>query len=289
MRWCVNLIAAALLLATPGCSEASGPVKLWELSGFENPESVLPSADGKVLYVSNVAGAPDQKDGKGFISKISPDGKMVSLKWIEGLNAPKGMAETGGKLYVANIDELVEVDVKDGKIIASHAAAGAKFLNDVVADAQGRVYVSDMVTNRIWRLESGKLDVFIEGPALKNPNGLHLAGDNLIVAAWGVMTDGFATKVPGNLLTVSLADKSIKDLGDGTPIGNLDGLEPLGGGDYLVSDWMAGKVFRIASSGKAEVLLSLSPGTADLGFDPKSRTMFLPMMKDNKVIAYTIP
>ena len=110
--------------------------------------------------------------------------------------------------------------------------------------------------------------------------------DQLKVAAWGVMTDGFKTKVPGHLLTVSLADKSIMDHGEGTPIGNLDGLEPLGDGKYLVSDWMAGKVYRIGPKGKATELLSLTQGTADLSYIPATKTMYLPMMMDGKVIGY---
>lgn len=284
-----RVLVAAVALAMPGCSQAAEPAKLWELAGFETPESVLPAADGTTLYVSNVAGAPDGKDGAGFISKITADGKVAALKWVEGIDAPKGMALHAGKLYVSNIDELVEIDEASGKITQRFKGEGGKFFNDLAVDKEGRIYVSDMAANKIWRLEGGKFEVWLDSAELKNPNGLLVQGDDLIVAAWGVMTDGFATKVPGHLLTVSLTDKSVKALGDATPIGNLDGLEPLGGGNYLVSDWMNGKVFRIASSGKAETLLSLSPGTADLGYVPASKTMFLPMMKDNKVIAYKLP
>lgn len=284
-----RVFAASLMLAVAGCSDASQPVKLWELGGFETPESVLPSADGATLYVSNVAGAPDGKDGAGFISKMTPDGKVTTLKWVEGIDAPKGMALHGGKLYVSNIDELVEIDEASGKILQRYKGEGGKFFNDLAVDKDGRIYVSDMVANKIWRLDGGKFEVWLDSADLKNPNGLLVQGDTLVVAAWGVMTDGFATKLPGHLLAVSLADKSIKQLGDGPPVGNLDGLEPLGGGDYLVSDWMNGKVFRIASNGKADVLLSLSPGAADLGYVPATRTMFIPMMKDNKVVAYKLP
>jgi DNA-binding beta-propeller fold protein YncE len=273
-------------IALTACSDAAEPQKLWELSGFDTPESVLAGPDGATLYVSNVAGDPGKKDGNGFISTMTPDGKLVALKWVQGLDAPKGMALAGGKLYVADIDQVVEIDPKDGKVLARHPAEGAKFLNDVAADAQGNVYISDMATNRIWRLAGGKLEMWLDSAGLKNPNGLVVVGDKLVVGAWGVMTDGFATKVPGHLLTVSLADKSIATLGSGEPVGNLDGLEPMGEGTYLATDWMAGKVLRIDASGKAETLLSLAPGTADIGYVPASRIMFLPMMKDGRVLAY---
>ena len=217
---------------------------------------------------------------------MSPDGKLITLKWIEGLDAPKGMALHGDKLFVSDIDQLVEIDTKAGKIANRYPGAGGKFFNDLAVDKDGRIYVSDMAANKIWRLDGGKFEVWLDSADLKSPNGLLVQGDQLIVAAWGVMTDGFATKVPGHLLTVSLADKSIKNHGEGMPIGNLDGLEPLGDSKFLVSDWMVGKVYRVGPKGKATELLSLSQGTADLGYVAATKTMYLPMMKDGKVIGY---
>lgn len=261
---------------------------LWELSGLETPESVLPDATENVAYVSNVQGAPDQKDGAGFISKISLDGKMIEAQWITGLNAPKGLVQAGGKLFVSDIDRLVEIDIAAGKIAATYEAPGAKFLNDTAIDAQGNVYVSDMAANTIWRLSGGKFEVWLSSPDLINPNGLKVEGSTLLVAAWGVMTDGFATKVPGHMLSVSLADKAITTLGSGEPVGNLDGLEPYDAESFLVTDWMAGKLFRIYRSGKADLLRTLAPGSADLGYKPETKTIFIPLMKDGKIAAYSI-
>lgn len=283
------LPAILLLGACDGSPGAKAPERLWETSGFKGPESALFDSSAGVVYVSNVNGEPTGKDGNGFISKVAPDGKIVVLEWVSGLDAPKGLAQAGGKLYVSDIDQLVEIDVATGSIGNRYAAAGAKFLNDVAADAAGNVYVSDMATDTIWRLSGGKFEVWLQDNKLQNPNGLLVEDDRLIVGAWGVMTDGFATKVPGHLLTVSLADKSIAPLGDGTPVGNLDGVEPLGAGVYLVTDWMAGKVLRIDSSGKSQTLLELEQGAADLGFDPKSRTAFIPQMMKGVLYGYRIP
>jgi len=280
----LSLLAVTILL--PVASEAAEPKLAWELAGFENPESVLFDGASKTLFVSNVAGDPLKKDGNGFICKVTPDGKLVTLKWVEGLNAPKGMALANGTLYVSDIDEVVAIDAASGKVAARHPAAGAKFLNDVAAAKDGSVFISDMATNTIWRLAGGKLESWLASADLRNPNGLLVEGDRLVVGAWGVMTDGFDTKVPGNLLAVSLGDKSIKNLGDGSPAGNLDGVEPLGGGAYLVTDWMAGKLLHIESTGKARVLVAPGSGSADLAYDAATRTAFIPMMKDNKLLAF---
>lgn len=263
-------------------------IKLWETAGFKNPESALYDPEASVLYVSNVNGEPTAKDGNGFISKVSPDGKVLVMEWVSGLDGPKGLARVGGKLYAADIDALAEIDIASGKVVKRHEAKDAKFLNDVAADAAGNVYVSDMLTNTIWRLSDGRFDVFLRDDKLESPNGLLVEGDMLLVGAWGVMTDGLTTKIPGHLKMVSLKDKSIVSHGDGTPIGNLDGLESFGDGAYLVSDWVAGKVIRIGRKGKARVLADLGQGTADLDFDPKTATAFIPQMKTGLLYGYKI-
>lgn len=281
---------AVLAFAALGLAPAAeaAPAQLWEVTGLSNPESALPDVKAGIIYVSNVNGAADAKDGNGFISKVSLDGKITDAKWSTGFNAPKGLALAGGKLYVADIDVLVEIDTKDGKITNRFAAKDAKFLNDVAADASGNVYVSDMATNTIWKLAGGKFEVWLQDAKLENPNGLLVEGKDLRVAAWGVMTDGFATKVPGHLLSVTLDGKAISDAGDGKPFGNLDGLEPLSGGGYIITDWMSGKVMTYSASGKADTLLELGQGAADIGFDPASKTLYVPQMMKNTLQAYRI-
>jgi DNA-binding beta-propeller fold protein YncE len=282
-------IAAALVVAGSLFGAAAAqPAVLWETSGLKTPESALPVPAEGFAYVSNVAGKPTDKDGNGFISKVSlADGKIIALEWAKGMDAPKGMALAGGKLYTSDIDKLVEIDPATGKVITKYDAPGATFLNDVAADAQGNVYVSDSNTSTIWRLSGGKLEKWIDDKALKFPNGLHVAGDKLIVAAWGPPGTSGQSASPSNLVEVNIADKSIKDLGDGSPVGNLDGIEP-DGDDYIVSDWVAGKVFRIAKSGKAELLLDLDQGTADIGYVPDQKLLLIPMMMSDKLIAYKL-
>ncbi|MEQ1653898.1 MAG: hypothetical protein ABL897_15555 [Hyphomicrobium sp.] len=282
-------LSATLAMLGSASAVAAAPAMVWEVTGLANPESALPDVKAGIMYVSQVDGAPDGKDGKGGIAKLSLDGKTVDLKWsASGYNAPKGLALVGGKLYAADIDVLHEIDTKDGKILKSYPAKDAKFLNDVAADSAGNVYVSDMVTNTIWKLADGKFEIFLNDAKLENPNGLLVEGGSLRVAAWGVMTDGFATKVPGHLISVALDSKVISNVGDGKPFGNLDGLEPLSGGAYLISDWMAGKVMKYGADSKVETLLELGQGAADIGYDAASKTMYVPQMMKGTVAAYKV-
>ncbi|MCK5432236.1 MAG: hypothetical protein KAJ03_05795, partial [Gammaproteobacteria bacterium] len=88
----------------------------WEMSGFNNPESVVYHESTDTLFVSSVNGSPVEKDGNGYISKVLLDGTMLSRQWIIGLNAPKGLAIHDNTLYVSDIDTLLEIDIPSGTI-----------------------------------------------------------------------------------------------------------------------------------------------------------------------------
>jgi sugar lactone lactonase YvrE len=180
------------------------------------------------------------------------------------------------------------IDIKHKKISKRYPVSDAKFLNDVVADSAGNVYVSDMLTDTIHRLTQGKLEVWLHDDALEYPNGLLIEGGNLIVASWGVMTDGFVTDIAGHLKTIDIASKKIQSLGDKTPVGYLDGLESDGEGNYFVTDWMVGKLLHIEPSGISKTLISLEPGSADLTVLPQQKLVIIPIMLSSNIVAYRI-
>ncbi len=133
-------------------------VQKWQIAdGIRVPESILFDGTDNILYVSNINGQPTEKNQKGFISKVTLDGKMDVLKWATGLNAPKGSAIFGEFLYVSDIDHLVQIHLKTGKIKNRFPAQGVQFLNDVVTDFKGNVYVSDMSAENsvIYQLSRG--------------------------------------------------------------------------------------------------------------------------------------
>ena len=260
---------------------------LWETTGFNNPESVVYDASNDVLFVANVNGGATDKDGDGYIAKVSTDGTIIEQHWVAGLHAPKGMTLHADMLYVADIDTLVVINIPSATIHKKYPVVDAVFLNDVVANDAGEIFVSDMLLNRIHRLSNDQFEIWLESPQLENPNGLYINGDQLILGSWGVMEDGFATEVSGHLKSISLQDRSITSLG-GTPIGNLDGVEAISQDSYYVTDWMAGKLFNINQQGEAELLLHLEQGMADLEVLVEQKIVILPMMNSDKVLAYKI-
>ena len=261
---------------------------VWEVSGLNMPESAVYDSRTNIIFVSNIHGKPNEKDGVGYISTLRPDGSVIQFNWVEGFHAPKGMIVVGDKIYVSDIDHLVEVDINHGRISGKWRAEGAIFLNDTAIDSSGNIYVSDMLGNSIFRLSNDRLELWVTGDELLAPNGLMVKGNDLLMATWGVRTEGFSTSVVGHLKTVSLDSHSVASFGNGTPVGNLDGLEPDGNGSYLVTDWMAGALYRIQPSGDADLLLDLNQGSADLEYIQSKGLVLIPMMLDGKLVAYKL-
>ena len=273
-----TLARAAFALAALGQSAQASPVEIWQATGLAGPECALPDPSAGVIYVSNVNGDPMGKDAKGYIAKVSLDGKKVE-KWVDGLKAPKGLAVSNGHLFTADVDELVEIDIAAGKIVAKHKAPGAGLLNDVAAAPNGDVYVTDTGGGGVFKYSGGKIEKWADDKILAGANGVLVEGDNLIVNTWGVLTgNGFETSSPGRVVSISLKDKKITELDGGKPVGNLDGFASLGGGNYILSDWAAGKIFKFSVGGKTEPIIDLGQGNADLGYDPATKIMYVPQM-----------
>ncbi|NJR39554.1 MAG: hypothetical protein HC781_12995 [Leptolyngbyaceae cyanobacterium CSU_1_4] len=254
--------------------------KLWELSSpsIINPESTYYSASSNAIFASSVVGSEVQKDGQGWISKISPQGKLLKGKWVKGLNAPHGMREHDGTLWVADIDQLVAIDIQSAKVISRTTIPGARFLNDVAIANDGKVFVSDTLKNRVYQYDQGKVTTFAKGRSLDAPNGLLVVDNQLIVAGFGQINDPelFTTTVPGHVFGIDLASQRRNDgsrkkaLITKTPLGNLDGIERKKNGNFIVSDYTLGKVFFVnAKTGSHQTLLSDLRAPADIGFIPQ--------------------
>jgi len=281
----VRILAFLLLFALPAA--AGQPAKVWEAAGFANPASVVWDGDSGAVYVSNVNGAAPDKDGNGYISKLSAAGKVLAEKWVTGLDGPKGMAVRKGRLFVADIDRLVEIDTAAGKVVHTHTAEGAKLFTDVTIDAQGAVYVSDMPADTIWRLADGRLAPWLTDSRLQSPNGLKAERDRLMVASWGPMAgNGLTAKAPGGLKAIRWSDRQIEDIAP--DLGNLAGVEADGSGGWLVSDYVKGLVLRVDRDGRSQAVLKLGPGSADIGIIPGRHLVLVPMMMDGTVAAWRL-
>lgn len=261
-------------------TEKETPVTLslaWETDTvLTTCESVIYDPARNILYVSNINGMPDGKDGNGFISRVSLEGTVTEGRWATGMDAPKGMGLIGDKLYVTDIDRVHEIDVLSGTITRTHAVEGAQFLNDITTDDQGRVFISDMRNGTLYVIENNTLSAWKEG--LAGPNGLLADNGKLLTLLWNSK----------NVNTIDMATKEITAHTDS--IDNPDGIEALGGGAYLVSSWN-GMVHHIDADWKKTLILDTradSLSAADIEYIPSKNLLLVPTFFKNKVMAYTV-
>jgi sugar lactone lactonase YvrE len=275
-----KIVAAlgALLVAAGAQAEGHKLTKLWESAAeLKVPESVRFDAKRKVLYVSNIDGQAWEADGKGSIAKVGLDGKIIAAEWISGLDGPKGLAlsDDGKWLFAADMGGIDVIDIARAKLDHKIAIPDGIQLNDLVND-KGTLYVSDSKGKKVYVVKDGKVAVYLDETVLKGPNGLFVHKGALYV-------------LDNNSLNRVEADKSLKVLATDMP-GGADGLENAGGDDFLVSVW-GGAVWFVPAAGDKELLFDGKPTgthTADLGWDPKTKTAYLPTFAGNSVIAYRL-
>jgi len=251
--------------------------KIWETEKvFKTPESVYFDTEREKIYVSNINGKPTDKDNNGFISLLKKDGSIKTLKWISGMNAPKGMAIVDSLLYVTDIDRFHIINIDEAKIIKTVNVENAVFLNDMSADNEGNIYISDMSKNHLLIYDGEKVTVWLEGEMIMRPNGLAFFKNHLLVG----------TK--DNLLRVDTEEKNIRIIVEET--GPIDGLIPLGGNKFVISDW-SGRIMLISPLEKI-VLGNTSEQeiqAADLGYIPDEKLILIPTFFDNRLVARRLP
>lgn len=248
----------------------------------DTPESAYWDSKSKTLFVANVAGAPDKKDGKGWISKYEANGKVIQEKWVDGIDAPKGLRALKGTLWLSNIDEVRAYEISSGTLVTKIQINGAKFLNDIALHPDGRIFVSDTFGNKVFEIKNGKAkELKLKEGDFEGPNGLLISGGDLIVAAWGMPNPDWSTKVPGHLFKVNLRT-GVKTLITATPLGNLDGLEKNKAGDFVVSDFQGGKIFQVSAGGEVKTLFEGLKTPADIGLLSDDKIV-VPSMSTSRV------
>ncbi len=246
--------------------------KIWESdSVMAVPESVL-AANG-TLYISLIDGEPWEADGKGAVAKIDPDGKNYRAGWVEGLNAPKGMGISGNRLFVADVGDVVVIDIAKGSIEKKIAIDGATGLNDITVADNGDVYVSDSRSGRIWRIANDAATLYIEN--IKGLNGLKAVGNDLYIGAGKSFMKADKEKQMTQIAEVSQG---------------IDGIEPVGNGDFILTAW-AGYIWYVYADGRVETLHESHQqkiNSADIGYDPVKKIVYVPTFFAKTVAAYEL-
>ncbi len=259
--------------------------------GFATPESVEYYAAEDVYLVTNINGSPLEADGNGFISRVSPEGKVLDLKWIDGarsgtrLNAPKGAAIKGNILYVADLDEVHLFNLPSGKQKSTVKIDGSTFLNGITPGNGQFAFVTDSGlksgeggfvpsgSDAVYRVSaSGKYKTIVKDSDMGRPNGIINDNDDFIIVTFG------SSEV------YQLDRKGRRHSLPAPPAGALDGLLAMSDGSYLISSWGGSAIYRLSKNGDYKTVAESLDAPADLGYDTKRNRVLVPLFKQNKVV-----
>jgi sugar lactone lactonase YvrE len=173
---------------------------------------------------------------------------------------------------------VARVDVSTGVVAQRLPVPGAVFLNDLDFDAEGSLYVSDSRGNKVHRLKGGVFETWLEGGEIRDPNGVCIDGNTLLLGNSG----------DGSLKAIDLSTKEIRTVAQFGAGSVMDGLHLDGRGNYLVSDFN-GRLFLVSPDGEAKLLLNTSAPQrfcADFEYVRELKLLVIPTLYDNRVIAY---
>jgi len=291
--------------SSPGAGEARTAVPATHgvrraVPGFSSPESALYDPVADVYFVSNLAGSPAAKDGEGFVSRVSPDGKLLALRFADGhdagraghLDAPKGLALIGRVLFAADIDVVRRFDADTGASKGSIAIPGAVFLNDLSAGPDGALFVTDSALREsegntpsskddaVLRIDepagAARVHKVAQGDFLGHPNGIVALADRLEVVSFGT----------GEWLTLGLDGVVRARLK--LPGGALDGLIAIEDGTFVASSWATSSLYQFGVDRAPRLAAADLPSPADIGYDGKRHVVLVPRLLSNELVLLSL-
>lgn len=250
--------------------------KIWETDTvLRDLESAIYDEENDVIYVTSINGHWLEPNGLGYLSKVDRNGNVIEEKWIEGLDGPTGTAIYDGKLFVADFNKVVEIDIASAKMVKHHVIEGTERINDLTVSNEGTIYGTGTKSGKLFALKNGQVEIIQE--SLDWPNGALFEKGSILV--------GLGDK---SIQRIDLKNKKRTTLAKG--ISNPDGIVAIGNGDYLISSW-EGKIHYVREDGETKLLLDSSKegiNAADICFIPSKRMVLVPAMLKHRLIAYRL-
>lgn len=248
-----GLFAALFALSAGQAADAIKAETAWEtIAEFKSPESAAISPDHQAIFVSNVNGY--EKNGLGFISKLSLDGDVQALKWLAGLNAPTGLAVDGDTLWAVDYDRLVKISVSQQQVVASFPAPDVHetpLLNDVAVRPGGDLFVTGSNSSSIYKLQDNALVRWIrDDDLLKYANGIWVGEQQIIVAAY-------------HLISIDRSTRRMRQMGHQGLLFDLEGVKATVDGAFLVSLIGPRPLYQVSDAGALVPVFQNDPYLAD--------------------------
>jgi sugar lactone lactonase YvrE len=263
----------------------TGAPRIVGLGMLSAPETALWDDQADVYLVSNINGPMTVKDDNGFISRISPSGEIMELRWIDGaredveLHAPKGMIFVGDELWVADIGGVRVFDRNTGKPKPEHAIPDSYLLNGIAAAPDGKVYVTDSggigaPAGAVYVIDGqGPGKAIARGGYLERPDGIVADDQGLLIAPYA--------DTAKSLYRLSYSGDRTPFMTLPTP--QLDGLFRMPDGSMIVTSWRGQAVYRVQGK-RTELVVDSVMSPAQIGYDAKRKQLLVPSPQANELL-----
>lgn len=250
----------------------------YTITGLDGPEAVRYDPEQKVYFISNFTGGGNTQDSTGFITKTDAEGNILDLKFMTGTNAaplhaPRGMFIVNETLWAADVLGIHGFNRQTGEqtdfIDFSQHDIG--FLNDISADKNGSLYITDTGNPRVYVVENETPAIFLDSLP-EAPNGITLNPESgeFVLAPWGGKQVFRAFDHDKNLREYAVMDG-----------GNFDGVEFLYS-NMLVASQQDSSI-RVYDGNENKILIKTSGRPADIGINTNLNHVAVPYIALDRV------
>jgi hypothetical protein len=239
-----------------------------QAQSYSGPESVTYDAATRRYFISN-------NNANQILARDSSGVLTVFTSAIT--SGPHGLEIVGNTLYACDGSSMKGFDLTTAAVVMN-LNVGATFLNGICTDGVNTIYTTDFTAKKIFKIDiaAQTYTVFVTGLA-KSPNGIIYDGANqrIIWVTWG-------TNAP--IMEAQLSDSSVSQV-TATTLGNCDGIDRDGTGNYYVSAWNTQSIYRFDSSFTATPVAVVSglSSPADIYYNLTNDSLVCPNAGNNTV------
>lgn len=260
-----------------------------EISGLSGPQSVVVDPVSGSYFIANQSVHPQTKADQGFVSKVSKDGLVIVLQFIqsrdgETLHGIRDMVILGRHLYITDTHTIHVYDVDTGLFVADLDLSHLKpeLITGLTSNGESILFALDQRANAIYEIdihhpESAK--IIFQSDDLYEPTAIcYSAATRSLLVATGDPADILEVKLNGT-------QKVLKN-----NMGFVRGMSLDSRGDLFIASSKDMAIYRVnqQGAGAIQTFRKEVPSASDLYFNPAQQELVTCFPELNKVITYSL-